>query len=48
MNCEFIVKYFDSFLEKNKLNIVMEYCSGGDLESFLKSQMGRPLSEKSI
>ena len=31
-----IVKYYDSFLEKNNLNIVMEYCEGGDLSKFIK------------
>jgi serine/threonine protein kinase len=26
---KYIVKYYDSFLEDHKLNIVMEFCSGG-------------------
>jgi NIMA (never in mitosis gene a)-related kinase len=43
-----IVKYYDSFLEKNFLNIIMEYCSGGDLCVLLKQQFGRPLPENKI
>ena len=31
----YIVKYFESFEENNYLNIVMEYCDGGDLSEFL-------------
>lgn len=31
-----VVRYYDSFLEKNMLNIVMEYCEEGDLQMFLK------------
>jgi len=32
-----IVKYHDSFIDKNFLNIIMEYCSGGDLSYVLKN-----------
>lgn len=31
-----IVRYFDSFLDDGKLNIIMEYCDQGDLQQFLK------------
>ncbi len=31
-----VVKYFDSFLDEGKLNIVMEFCDGGDLQQYLK------------
>jgi len=44
----FIVKYFDSFLDKNYLNIVMEHCEGGDLANHLRGQLGKPLSENTI
>ena len=27
----FIVKFYDSFQARNKLNIVMEFCENGDL-----------------
>lgn len=32
-----IVKYYDSFIEKSFLNIIMEYCECGDLAQYLKS-----------
>ena len=31
----YIVRYFESFEEKNNLNIVMEFCDGGDLSQFI-------------
>jgi serine/threonine protein kinase len=35
----YIVKYIDSFISgANKVNIVMEYCSGGDLQSMLRNR----------
>jgi len=27
----YVIKYFESFNENNNLNIIMEYCEGGDL-----------------
>ncbi|EAS05882.2 plant dual-specificity MAP kinase kinase family domain protein (macronuclear) [Tetrahymena thermophila SB210] len=48
LNSPYIVRYYDSFLENNQLCIVMEYCEQGDLENFIKNQMGRPLVEKKI
>ncbi|KAL4431664.1 hypothetical protein ABPG74_017293 [Tetrahymena malaccensis] len=48
LNSPYIVRYYDSFLENNQLCIVMEYCEQGDLENFIKNQMGRPLAEKKI
>jgi NIMA (never in mitosis gene a)-related kinase len=44
----YIVRYFDSFVEKNNLNIVMEFCEGGDLSNYIRNQMGRPLTENKI
>ena len=32
----YIVRYYDSFEENNYLNIVMEYCDGGDLNQFIE------------
>ena len=50
MNSAYVVKYYDSFEEKNFLNIVMEFCDGGDLGRFLNYQMktGRLLKEDVI
>ena len=32
----YVVKYYDSFIENNNLNILMEYCAGGDLFKYLE------------
>ena len=32
-----IVQYIDHFLDSENSNIVMEYCSGGDLAAFMKN-----------
>ena len=46
----YVVKYYDSFIENNNLNILMEYCAGGDLfqyiEKFRKKKI--KLKEKTI
>ena len=49
-NSDFVVKYYDSFKEKDKINIVMEYCDGGDLNDFLKEKqnIGKLLDEDLI
>lgn len=44
----YIVKYLQSFTEKDNFYICMEYCSGGDLSQALKAQMGKPLSEETV
>ena len=31
-----IVKYYDSFIENKNLNIIMEFCEGGDLSVFIR------------
>ena len=31
-----IVKYYDSFVQSKKINIIMEYCENGDLGLLLK------------
>ena len=43
-----MVKYYDSFVERNTINIIMEYCEGGDVGKLLKKQMGRSMSETAI
>ena len=47
---DFVVKYYDSFLDNDNINIVMEYCDGGDLNEFLleKKNIGTFLEEKLI
>ena len=36
VNCYNIVKYYDSYLDKDKFYILMEYCSGKNLKNFIK------------
>ena len=38
INSNFVVKYFESFIENYELFIVMEYCDNGDLYHFLLEQ----------
>ena len=47
---KYVVKYYESFLEDNNLNIVMEYCDNGDLCNYLKEQQmkNKPLKEDLI
>ena len=46
----FTVKYHDSFISGTKVNIVMEFCSNGDLQGFLrkKRSLNRPLPESLV
>ena len=37
LNSPFVVKYYESYEENNKLNIIMEYCEGGDLSHFIQN-----------
>ena len=37
----YVVKYLESFEEKNFLNIVMEYCDGGDLGKFIEENRNK-------
>ena len=34
---KYVVQYYDSFEEENKLNIVMEYCECGDLGEYIEN-----------
>ena len=43
-----VIKYYDSFIERNFLNIIMEYCENGDLGNFLQKQNEKPLPEIKI
>ena len=35
LKSKYIVKYYDSFIDKTTLNIIMEYCNRGDLQQYL-------------
>ena len=46
----YVVKYYDSFIENHNLNIVMEYCEGGDLYQYIEKnkKIKKKLKEKTI
>jgi len=50
LNSKFVVKYLESFVYNNNLNIVMEYCDGGDLSLYFKEYLkdGKFLPEEKI
>ena len=41
INCQYCCKYFDSYVHRDSINIIMEYCENGDLGKYLKRQMNR-------
>ena len=45
VHCQYVCKYYDSFMSRDSINIIMEYCENGDLGKYLKKQMNRPLNE---
>jgi serine/threonine protein kinase len=36
INCQYVCKYYDSYMANNTINIIMEYCENGDLGKYLK------------
>lgn len=50
LNSKFVVRYLESFVLNNSLNIVMEYCDGGDLSIYLRDflKTGKFLPEEKI
>ena len=40
-NCKNIVKYYDSYLDKDKFYILMEYCSGLTLKEFINKNKNK-------
>jgi len=44
----YIVKYFDSFVDDQKINIIMEFCDHGDLHTYLAKLNGKQLSENAV
>ena len=45
-NCDNIVKYYDSFEDKDKFYILMEYCDGQNLKDFIDNS--KELIEENI
>ena len=42
----YVVKYFDSFIDNHYLNILMEYCDGGDLYQYLEKNRKKKIKLK--
>ena len=42
----YVVKYHDSFIENNNLNILMEYCDGGDLYQYIEKNKKKKIKIK--
>jgi serine/threonine protein kinase len=43
-----IVKYHDCYMDAVYINIVMEYCNGGDLAGLIKGREGRLMPEDEV
>ncbi|PNW83271.1 hypothetical protein CHLRE_05g232750v5 [Chlamydomonas reinhardtii] len=41
LDSDFIIRYYDSFLEKGKLYIITEYAANGNLHDYIKKQKSR-------
>jgi serine/threonine protein kinase len=50
LTSQYIVKFYENFFEDNNLNIVMEYCDGGDLAKYLQNNYntGKFIKEEKI
>ncbi|KAG9391850.1 Protein kinase domain [Carpediemonas membranifera] len=48
LDCNYIIKYYDSFIEEHSLHIVMEYAANGDLQNFIRKSAGKEIPEKII
>lgn len=44
LDSPFVVRYYDSFIDANALNIVMELCANGDVNALLKAWASALLS----
>ena len=44
-NCDNIVKYYDSYLVKDKFYILMEYCDGQNLRDFINKNNNELIEE---
>jgi len=45
LDSDFIIKYYDSFLERGKLYIITEYAANGNLHEYIKHRQGQRFPE---
>ena len=48
LDSHFIVGYYDSFIDDNCINIIMEYCEHGDIFNYIAKQNGKKFIENFI
>lgn len=48
LSSPYIVRYYDSFLDQDKLNIVMELAENGNLGDRIQKLRGRKMSEQTV
>ena len=50
INNAHVVKYYNSFIEGNSFNIIMEFCEGLDLKKFIKAykKLNKPTKRNNI
>jgi len=48
LDSPFVVGYLDAFIEDTKINIIMEYCHNGDLQSYIKKQNGKLFADNFV
>lgn len=48
LDSPYIVGYLDAFIEDTKINIIMEFCQNGDLQTYIKRQNGKLFTENFV
>ncbi len=48
LNSPYIVAYHESFIENEKLCIIMEYCDNGDVSQFIRAKRGKHIEEMTV
>lgn len=47
-NCDFIVKLYHTFADRNNIYYILEFCSGGDIGQLMASQASGAFSERTM
>lgn len=48
LDSAFVVGYYDSFIDGSTINIILEYCQHGDLNTYIRKQNGKALIDNFI